>query len=74
MIGIRVFILYQKSITIRDKIKGKLIYEGRLVLNLLDDCFGDFKSNFIVQKTCIAIDTSTIFIRNSVKQAENMLR
>jgi|JI6StandDraft_1071083.scaffolds.fasta_scaffold06902_5 hypothetical protein len=55
MIGIKLFILYQKGVKVGRRIKDRLVGECKVVLNSFDDTLQTFKKNFWVRESCIYI-------------------
>lgn len=56
MIGIKLFILYQKGVKSVRRIKDQLVVESQLALTSLSDSLHSFKKNFVVRQTCLYID------------------
>ena len=56
MIGIKLFILYQKGVKVGRRIKDRLVGECKVALNTIDDTLQRFKKNFVVRQSCMYIN------------------
>lgn len=60
MVGIKLFILYQKGKKLAKRITDQLVGEGRLFLTTLDDSMQGFKQNFVVKNGLMIIEVGSM--------------